>query len=459
MDSEAKCVILAKRALLDYEHASSLHARANDPMFGLRGPVALHISESSGLLIDVVALSHEPLAAQAQQFRSTGKYSSVEVADVVLPGFVDIHTHGRGGAADMADFWLNPEYTLERLPQMGTTSVLASMVFCCGQVTGTESKAQQTYKLLSTYIGSSGTNRAVLEGIHAEGPVVADLGGLPPSECQRLPVDAFESLVQLMEPCGLRMMTIAPSIDAIDDYARIKILLKNNVLVALGHDRNCTEDDILGALRTAHAHGKRCHITHIFNVSSFHHRDPSLCNFGMIGKFPALGKYRDVEPPTVEFISDLAHVHPLTLEGLLTSKPLTDLACITDSVMEPLPGVEQEYNGRTMVVSDDGRAVTLKGTCTIAGSCSSLLDSFRTLVRVFRLTVAQACHVVATNPARFVGLHTQGVGKIQPGTRADLLLFTEADPSTGTPEIFQRAADMTLTATYVAGKPCRAAHN
>lgn len=65
----------------------------------------------------------------------------------------------------MADFWFNPEYTLRRLPQMGTTSVLASMVFCCGQVTGTESKAQQTYKLLASYVGTSRTDMAVLEGV------------------------------------------------------------------------------------------------------------------------------------------------------------------------------------------------------------------------------------------------------------------------------------------------------
>lgn len=34
--------------------------------------------------------------------------------------------------------------------------------------------------------------------------------------------------------------------------------MKHNVVAALGHDRNCSEDDILGALRTAHAHGMTC---------------------------------------------------------------------------------------------------------------------------------------------------------------------------------------------------------
>lgn len=99
----------------------------------------------------------------------------------------------------------------------------------------------------------------------------------------------------------------------------------------------------------------------------------------------------------------------------------------------------------------------MQGTCTIAGSCSSLLDSFRTLVGVFRLTVAQACHVVATNPARIVGLHAQGVGKLLRGTRADLLLFQEPGSSSGSPDLFKCAAEMTLVATYVGGKQCYAA--
>jgi hypothetical protein len=56
-------------------------------------------------------------------------------------------------------------------------------------------------------------------------------------------------------------MTIAPSIDAKDGYARIRMLLERGVLPALGHDRYCTETDILGALVVAKEFGVRLHVT------------------------------------------------------------------------------------------------------------------------------------------------------------------------------------------------------
>ena len=67
------------------------------------------------------------------------------------------------------------------------------------------------------------------------------------------------------------------------EYARLKVLLDYEILPSLGHDRHCSETDILGALDVAASRGVRCHVTHLFNVTSFHHRKPSLVNFGMVG--------------------------------------------------------------------------------------------------------------------------------------------------------------------------------
>lgn len=35
--------------------------------------------------------------------------------DLVIPGFVDIHNHGIGGADDVQGFWTNPEHTLREV--------------------------------------------------------------------------------------------------------------------------------------------------------------------------------------------------------------------------------------------------------------------------------------------------------------------------------------------------------
>lgn len=251
-----------------------------------------------------------------------------------------------------------------------------------------------------------------------EGPVVADLGGLPGKAW--LPLDKFRSFVDTLQP-GLRMMTIAPSVEASEGYARLRYLLSQNVLPALGHDRSATEEQILGALAVAGQ--RRLHITHLFNVCSFHHRLPSLVNVGLAESFPSLPKYKDMLPPTVELIADLHHVHPMALKLALTARSLDHVACVTDNIVAFEPGAVHEYGGRRIRVAQDRKVVYLDGTDTIAGSCASLLDAFQQLVNVLGVSIPEASQIVSRNPARFVGLEQ---GRLAQGALADMVLLTGA---------------------------------
>ena len=385
------------------------------------GPVAVYISQGVIVALECVA-SLDGFAPTCPTMRTP----------LLLPGCVDLHTHGVGGADDLADFWLNPEYTASRVPALGTTSFLASVVFG----TDAEEGTRRVVAAISALAGATG-HGAVCEGIHAEGPVVADFGGLPQTELPSMPLSRFDALVDSMLP-HLKVMTISPSLDSAEGYPRLSKLLAVGVLPALGHDRGCTEADILGALRVAAVAGVRCHVTHLFNVSSFHHRSPSLSNFGLVRTMPSLPAYSGLLPPTVEVIADCAHVHPLALQLLFESRAAAgDVACVTDSVMEPVPGAECCYNDRRIKVSADGRAVLLKGTDTLAGSCCGLLDAFRTVVNVLGRGVAEASDAVAASPAAIAGLGH--VGLIAVGRRADLLLVGPGP-------------EFALSATLVAGK-------
>jgi hypothetical protein len=185
---------------------------------------------------------------------------------------------------------------------------------------------------------------------------VADLGGLPDAGLQRMDVETFRQLLDgELGGCGLKVMTISPSVDALDGYARTRLLLERGVLPALGHDRHCTEKDILGALAVAKEFDVQLHVTHMFNVTSFHHRDVSLCNFGMVSRFPLLPGYEGLVPPTVEVIGDGVHINPLTVQAVLSARGPGSVACVTDSVMAPVANARMQYNGRTLVVSPDAR--------------------------------------------------------------------------------------------------------
>ncbi|XP_071501801.1 N-acetylglucosamine-6-phosphate deacetylase-like [Diadema antillarum] len=347
-------------------------------------------------------------------------------AEIVTPGFVDIHHHGLGGADDLLEFWQHPEYTQKRLPKYGVTSFLASTVYPENLEGG---KVFETLKILEDVVGKTDRG-ATCEGIHAEGPIVNDFGGLPPGE-QHMPQEKFERLLDAMPSC--KMMTISPHVDGQDDYLRMKMLLNRGIVPALGHDRVAKENEILNALKLDPS--QQFHITHLFNVCNFHHRNPSLVNFGMTDRFPLLPGYHQLAPPTVEVIGDLCHVHPLAVANLLSARHFSQIAFVSDCTAEGIPNMKMSYSNRDMQVSADGKCLVISGTTTLAGSCCSCLDAFRYLVRVFQVGLGKAAAMVSENPARIAKL--DDVGRIEIGKRADLLLFD---------------IDLNLGKTFVRGK-------
>ena len=107
-----------------------------------------------------------------------------------------------------------------------------------------------------------------------QGPIVNDLGAMPPTK-QDMSLTEFEKLLDAMP--HLRVMTISPHLEAEENYARMRTLLRRGVVPALGHDRIANETEILRALGCSPS--RQMHITHLFNVCSFHHRSLFLCSF------------------------------------------------------------------------------------------------------------------------------------------------------------------------------------
>ncbi|XP_058972236.2 N-acetylglucosamine-6-phosphate deacetylase isoform X1 [Pocillopora verrucosa] len=331
----------------------------------------------------------------------------------LTPGFIDIHNHGMGGADDVTEFWCNPDFTRSRLIQYGTTSFLASVVFPDHPLGEKEDKI---LKILESHVGLIDGNGAVLEGIHSEGPIITDLGAMPQSY-NNMTSDEFEQLLDKMP--HLKVMTISPHAEASHNYNRIKCLLRREVVPALGHDKQATEEEILTALSLSKS--QQLHLTHLFNVCSFHHRSPGLVNFGLLDELPNLSKYRGIKTPTVEIIGDLAHVDPIAVSLLLKARHFKNIAFITDCVLEGIPRKTVKYGSKQIQVSPSGRTLSIAGTNTLAGSCGTLLGAFHSLIHIFRVPLGDAVAMLSENPARIAKIsHT---GLIEVGKRADLLLF------------------------------------
>lgn len=52
-------------------------------------------------------------------------------------------------------------------------------------------------------------------------------------------------------------------------------------------------------------------------------------------------------------------------------------------------------------MSTDARSVVLKDQDTLAGSCTSLLQTFRNMVRVLRVPIGKASAMLSETPARY----------------------------------------------------------
>jgi N-acetylglucosamine-6-phosphate deacetylase len=69
----------------------------------------------------------------------------------------------------------------------------------------------------------------------------------------------------------------------------------------------------------------------------------------LLSTFPALDKYKGLVEPTIEFISDLQHLHPFVIQLILSSKSPGKLACVTDAVLEPGTTGNYTYAGFSLV--------------------------------------------------------------------------------------------------------------
>lgn len=441
---------------------------------------------------------------------TVGNISVCDTQSFVIPGFVDIHNHGLGSftSDEVLEHWLNPTYSLLELARCGTLSTLASVIFSSKQKRVVEAVIHS----VESHVGRSLPGCAVIEGIHAEGPIVADYGGLPSADTD-LSLDSFKLLCSTMP--SMCIMTISPSCESRMDFARLKHLVDLGVRPSLGHDRKATESDIIFALRccpsaeaslselttgassagpsssstissvsltqhnaatvaddesttmavlpsaaksvesdeSAAVRRRRAsdlatwrrraierrkpttslplltvpfHTTHYCNVMQFHHREPSLVNFCMTPSFPKSDRYRGCQPPTLEIIADLIHVHPLAIQAVLSSRKKTDVAIISDCISSYHPGRRLKYNGRQIAVRAEGGCYLCDNlgnpTSTLAGSTVTLADQFWTLMTYFGLDMVQACWLLATNPARIANIDHR-VGSIQAGRKANMLVL------------------------------------
>jgi N-acetylglucosamine-6-phosphate deacetylase len=314
---------------------------------------------------------------------------------LVVPGFVDIHVHGGGGASytdgDDADILRAAKFHRGH----GTTTSLASLV--------TASPAE----LLTAVRALADSTRAgAVAGVHLEGPWLsaAHCGAHDPAQLR----DAVPAEIDALLAAGggaIRMVTLAPeragSSDAISRF------VDAGVVVAVGHT-DATYEQTRHAVELGATVG-----THIFNaMRPVHHREPG----------PALALLEDARV-TVELIADGVHVHPAMQRAVIEAAGADRVALVTDATAAAGLG-DGEYRLGAVQIDVVERVARVRGTSTIAGSTATMDQLFRAAAGLGSdrdAALAAAVQMTATTPARTLGF--DNVGSLRVGANANLVVL------------------------------------
>jgi N-acetylglucosamine-6-phosphate deacetylase len=322
---------------------------------------------------------------------------NAQVIDVtgytLVPGFVDIHNHGGGGASFTSGTVEDVLHGIHTHRLHGTTTLVASTV------TGDMDFLVQRAGMLSEL-----AEQGDIAGIHFEGPFISPcrkgahseelLRDPDPAEVRKL-IDAARGQA--------RMVTLATELPGGIDSVRL--LAEHGVIAAIGHT-DATYEQTVEAIDAGATVA-----THLFNaMPALGHRTP--------GPIAAL---LEDDRITVELINDGTHLHPAALQLAFHHAGPDRVAFITDAMDAAGFGDGRYMLGPLEVEVSEGVARLVEGG-SIAGSTLTLDRAFQRAVTVDGLSVEDAVTALSANPARLLGRY-DSIGSLEPGKYADLVLL------------------------------------
>nr|WP_315097806.1 amidohydrolase family protein [uncultured Cellulomonas sp.] len=327
----------------------------------------------------------------------------------ILPGLVDLHCHGGGGASfpDALDA-AQAQRAVDEHRRHGTTSLVASLVTAAPDVL-----------LARTAVLAQLAEAGEIVGIHLEGPF------LSAARCgAQNPADMLEGDPELVRRIAdaagghLATMTVAPEVPGAD--AVIEALVDVGAVPSLGHtDASAEQVDRavdLGFDLLAARSNRRLTATHLFNgMRPLHHRDP-----GPVSACLAAAARGEL---VVELVADGTHLADGTVRAVFDLVGAGSVALVTDAMAAAgMPDGEYQLGPMTVHVAD-GVARVADETGAIAGGVAHLLDIVRTVVAA-GVPLEDAVLAAATVPADVLG--RRDLGALAAGRRADLVV-TDAD--------------------------------
>jgi len=312
----------------------------------------------------------------------------------VVPGFIDVHIHGYGGA-DVMD---GQDQSLTRIASGITANGVTA--FLATTMTMEQDKIEKALEMVKKRISNKQCiGEAMILGVHLEGPFISkEYKGAQRGDCVVSPdiewLDKYSDII--------KVVTIAPEVEGAMDMIKG---LSHKINFSLGH----TGADYKTAQK-AYENGAKS-ATHLFNaMTGLHHRNP-----GVVGAALSGDSY-------CELIADKFHVHPDLFETILKAKSSEKLLLITDCIQAGgLEDGEYDLGGQAVKVA--------KGQChlqdgTIAGSVLKLHDGLKNFTQYTGNHLAKTLCMVTSNQADYLGLR-QLMGDLDRGKLANIVIMTK----------------------------------
>ncbi len=318
---------------------------------------------------------------------------------IIMPGFIEVHTHGGGGfnlhTTDVQEIRSYAHW----IPTTGVTSFLIAVV-------GTPDALPE--QQLRTAVAAIEQHKDMVGaeplGIHLEGPYINEKRrGAHPPNWLRLPDEHETAFVLELTQGHLRLVTLAPELPGAEQM--IRQLVSAHVTVSIGHtDANYEQTQAAIELGVTHA-------THCFNaMRPLLHREP--------GPMPAIAQAEQVYG---EIIADGIHVHPAVVDMLVRMLGPQRTIVVTDA--QSAAGMPEgnvfEFAGQQAHIAH-GVACLADGT--LAGSVLTMDKALHNMLTMTGVPLQEAVAMLTYNPAQSIRVASHK-GLLQAGYDADLLIF------------------------------------